>query len=114
MPLHPWILHTLEVQLAGRTEGLILPVRSGGQWGRSEAWRAVRRGACAGIEAADKVLPHSMSHTAATLLLAQPSVSLARVQDLFGHGDSRTIQRRTRRDQLEGSAGDKLGELLGG
>jgi site-specific recombinase XerD len=116
VPLHPWLLHALEVQLAGRTEGLILPTRSGGQWDRSEAWRAVRRvAAAAGIEAADKVSPHSMRHTAATLLLAQPSMSLARVQDLLGHADPRTTQRyNRRRDQLEGSAGYKLGEILGG
>jgi site-specific recombinase XerD len=114
VPLHPWLLHALEVQLNGRTEGLLLPTRTGGQWDRSEAWRAVRRvAAAAGITEAERISPHSLRHTAATLLLAQPGASLARVQDLLGHADPRTTQRYNRmRDRLEGSAGYTLGTLL--
>lgn len=116
VPLHPWLLHALEEQLDGRTEGLILPTRTGRPWDRSEAWRAVRRIAtAAGVTAADKISPHSLRHTAATLLLAQPGASLPRVQDLLGHADPRTTQRYNRlRGQLEGSAGYKLGEILAG
>ncbi|RSS04106.1 tyrosine-type recombinase/integrase [Streptomyces sp. WAC00469] len=113
VPTPPSFLHALEVHLAGRTEGFILATRSGGRWDRSEAWRAVRRVAkAAGIEAADKISPHSLRHTAATLLLGADA-PLARVQDLLGHSDPRTTQRyNRRRGQLRGSAGYRLAELL--
>lgn len=116
VPLHPALLHAVERQLAGRTEGLILPTRTGGQWDRSEAWRAVRRVAkAAGVTAAEKISPHSMRHTAATLLLSGDNPApLARVQQLLGHADPRTTQRYNRlKDVLPGSAGYRLGELLG-
>jgi len=115
VPLHPLLLHALELQLAGRTEGFILQTRTGRAWDRSEAWRAVRRVAtAAGIKAADKISPHSARHTAATLLLAK-NVPLARVQDLLGHADPRTTQRYNRRRKLlEGSAGYDLGSILAG
>lgn len=117
VPLHPGLLHALETVLEGRTEGLILQTRTGRPWDRAEAWRAVRRiAAAAGVEAAGKISPHSLRHTAATLLLSGDNPApLARVQQLLGHADPRTTQRYNRRkDALAGSAGYALGSILAG
>ncbi len=113
IPLNPPLLHALDRHLDNEATGYILATRSGRAWDRSEAWRAVRRIAhAAGITAADKISPHSMRHTAATLLLAD-GAPLTRVQDLLGHADPRTTQRYNRqRGQLDGSAGYTLGHLL--
>ena len=101
----PSLGHALDVQLAGRAEGLTLRTATGNAWDRSEAWRAVRRIAkAAGVKEAGKISPHSLRHTAVTLAL-QAGEPLDRVQALAGHSDPRTTQRYNRRlGQLDGHA----------
>ncbi|MGX4695469.1 tyrosine-type recombinase/integrase [Streptomyces sp. JNUCC 63] len=115
VPLHPQLQHAIDQQLRGRTEGFILATRTGRAWDRSEAWRAVKRLAkAAELEGAAQLSPHSLRHTAATLLLDK-GVPLARVQQLLGHKDPRTTQRYNRKkDDLPKSAGYELGMLLAG
>jgi site-specific recombinase XerD len=72
---------------------------------RSEAWRLLRRLAKkAGISGAERISPHSMRHTYATIAL-DAGVPLRDVQDSLGHTDSRTTRLYDRsRDNLDRNA----------
>lgn len=113
LALVPRLAHALDVQLKGRTTGFVLVTRTGKAWDRAEAWRAVRRLAKhAGVPDADRISPHSLRHTAATLAL-EAGAPLHRVQDLLGHADPRTTRRYDRRrQQLDGHAAYALGQAL--
>ncbi|NUU22089.1 MAG: tyrosine-type recombinase/integrase, partial [Streptomycetaceae bacterium] len=113
LALVPRLAHALDVQLAGRDTGFVLVTRTGRPWDRAEAWRAVRRIATrAGVPHADRISPHSLRHTAATLAL-EAGAPLHRVQDLLGHADPRTTRRYDRRRKaLDGHAAYTLGQAL--
>lgn len=115
VPVTPLMQHALDRVLDGRDDGLFLRTASGRPWDRSEAWRAVRRVAkAAEVAEPGRISPHSLRHTAATLLLSA-GVSLARVQAQLGHADPRTTQLYNRRfGELRGAAGYKLDDILSG
>jgi site-specific recombinase XerD len=111
----PSLGHALDVQLGGRSKGLILATATGRPWDRSEAWRAVRRIAkAAAVAEPDKIGPHTLRHSAVTFAL-QSGQALDRVQDFAGHSDPRTTQRyNRRRGQLDGHAAYALDDYLAG
>ncbi|MFF9601721.1 tyrosine-type recombinase/integrase [Streptomyces sp. NPDC014684] len=92
--LLPELMRVLEVQLDGRTEGFILPNRTGGQSRPDEALRTVRRVAAeAGIEAADKISSRSLRRAAVALHFVRgidlpPHVLMGHVNLLMAPGYS--------------------------
>ena len=89
-----------------RAGGAVLCDTRGARLDRHDAARIVRRLARRVLprERADRITPHSLRHSAATLAL-DAGVALHRVQDLLGHADPRTTRRYDRaRDSLDGDA----------
>ena len=69
---------------------------TGGRVDRHAVFRLVRRLAqVAGIEAAERLSPHSLRHAFATAARAE-GVALEDVQDAMGHADPRTTRRYDR------------------
>lgn len=109
IPPDAW--HRLEAYVDGRTAGpLFLTEARDRRWHRADAYRAVRRlGGRAGI---DRLHPHVMRHTAATLAL-DAGESVDTVQDLLGHASPQTTMRyRAARDRVERSASYGVARLL--
>lgn len=100
-------------RLSGRLSGPLFVTRSGQQVTRQWVFRAVRRVAvAAAIPQPERVTPHALRHTFATLSLDHGS-SLDDVQTALGHADPRTTKRYDRnRNRLERSPVHVLGPAL--
>ncbi|WP_205745680.1 tyrosine-type recombinase/integrase [Egibacter rhizosphaerae] len=89
-----------------REAGPVLCDLDGARLDRHDATRVVRRLAREVLPRAraDRITPHSLRHSAATIAL-DAGVPLHRVQDLLGHADPRTTRRYDRaRDSLDSDA----------
>jgi len=95
-PLSPAVVRALDAYLGDRTSGPIFITASGKPMDRIACWRLVRRIARkAGIDAADRISPHSTRHAFATGAL-DAGASMRDVQDAMGHADPRTTRRYDR------------------
>ena len=82
--------------LADRVEGPLFVTATGARVDRHAVFRLVRRLArVAGIEAAERLSPHSLRHAFATAARSE-GVPLEDVQDAMGHADPRTTRRYDR------------------
>lgn len=91
-PLTPDVQYALSQLIGERTTGPIFATTSGKPLDRTAAWRLLRRLATdAGINAPDRISPHSARHTYATTAL-DAGVALRDVQDSMGHRDPRTTR----------------------
>ena len=80
----------------GLEPGPMFVTATGARVDRHAVFRLVRRlAAAAGIEAADRLSPHSLRHAFATTARAE-GVALEDVQDAMGHADPRTTRRYDR------------------
>src|SRR3954451_21495652 len=80
----------------GRTDGPLFVTAYGARIDRHQVFRLVRRLARqAGIDAWDRLSPHSLRHAFATTARAE-GVALEDVQDAMGHADPRTTRRYDR------------------
>ncbi|WP_328473973.1 tyrosine-type recombinase/integrase [Actinoplanes sp. NBC_00393] len=84
------------LRVRGVNEGPLFLTATGGRTDRHAIFRLVRRLAReAGIDAADRLSPHSLRHSFATTARAE-GVPLEDVQDAMGHADPRTTRRYDR------------------
>lgn len=91
-PLAPDVIHALEQLIGERAEGPIFATSSGKALDRAGAWRLLRRLAkAAELPAAERISPHSLRHTYATVALDE-GAALRDVQDSMGHRDPRTTR----------------------
>jgi integrase/recombinase XerD len=116
VPLTPATVAALDAYLADRARrdgagdvrrlaGPLLATASGGRLRQGHLWELVRRLArAAGIEAWDRLSPHSLRHSAITFAL-DAGATLRDVQDYAGHKDPRTTRRYDHaRDSLDRNA----------
>lgn len=113
--LAPETRESIEEYLGGRESGPLLITESGGRLSPSQVFRTVRKIAkWAKVPHADKISPHSLRHTYATLAL-DAGAPLRDVQQAMGHRDPKTTIRYDRaRGQLDRSPTYKLSEYLTG
>ncbi|WP_374215828.1 tyrosine-type recombinase/integrase [Frankia sp. AiPs1] len=113
VPLAPSVVNALDTYLARRTDGPLFSTRTGKRLDEPYVFRLVRRLAReAGIANADKLSPHSLRHSFATLAL-DANVPLRDVQDACGHADPRTTRRYDRaRHNLDRHAAYALASYL--
>ncbi len=113
MALPPRAVAAVEGYLAGRDTGPLVATASGRPLDRHGVWRLVRRLAGRALpHLADRLHPHDLRHTCATLAL-DAGAALRDVQDLLGHADPRTTRRYDRaRFSLDRSPSHQLALLL--
>jgi integrase/recombinase XerD len=113
--LAPETRESIEEYLGGRDCGPLLITEGGGRLSASQVFRTVRKIASwAKVPHADKISPHSLRHTYATLAL-DSGAQLRDVQTAMGHRDPKTTIRYDRaRGQLDRSPTYKLTEYLTG
>jgi site-specific recombinase XerD len=113
--LPPFATEAVERYLTERAgaEGPLFATRTGKPIDQPYVFRLVRRvAAAAGIAHADKISPHSLRHSVATMLLDRGH-PLHVVQDFLGHADPRTTRRYDRaRESLDRSPAYDLGAAL--
>jgi integrase/recombinase XerD len=113
--LPPFATAALDRYLAGHGafEGPLFATSTGRPLDQPAVFRTVRRVAiAAGIEGAEKLSPHSLRHSVATLLLSRGH-PLHVVQDFLGHADPRTTRRYDQaRESLDRSPAYDLGQVL--
>ena len=113
VPIPPATGHTLDEYLGGRDTGPLFATASGGRMDQAAVWRLLRRLArAAGIDAADRLSPHSLRHTSITLAL-DAGATLRDVQDMAGHASPETTRRYDRdRERLDRSPVYRLAAIL--
>lgn len=101
------------LEAEGRTEGRIFVTRTGKPVHQPDAYRLLKRLARkAGLEAAQKLSPHGLRHTAITQFL-DAGGTLRDAQDLARHADPRTTRRYDRaRNNLDRHGAYKLAAWL--
>jgi site-specific recombinase XerD len=115
LPIPAAAAHALDTYLAGRDAGPVFTTATGRPWAQSSVFRTIRRLARdAGVPHHERVTPHSLRHTAATLAL-DANAPLRDVQDMLGHADPRTTRRYDRgRHNLDRSPAYTLAATLAG
>jgi integrase/recombinase XerD len=113
--LAPETRESIEEYLGDRDDGPLLITRGGGRLSAWQVFRTVRKIAkWAKVPHAEKISPHSLRHTYATLAL-DSGAALRDVQTAMGHRDPKTTIRYDRaRGQLDRSPTYKLTEYLTG
>ncbi|WP_412544145.1 tyrosine-type recombinase/integrase [Longispora sp. K20-0274] len=113
MAVPPRAAAAIDDYLAGRVEGPLLCTSTGRPLDRHALWRLIRRLAAVAVpHLADRLHPHDLRHTCATLAL-DAGAALRDVQDLLGHADPRTTRRYDRaRFSLDRSPSHQLALLL--
>lgn len=113
MVVPPRASAALDRYLAGRVEGPLVTTATGRPLDRHAVWRLVRRLATWAVpHLADRLHPHDLRHTCATLAL-DAGAPLRDVQDLLGHADPRTTRRYDQaRHNLDRSPTHRLAVLL--
>ncbi|MCW2904980.1 MAG: integrase [Streptosporangiaceae bacterium] len=113
--LPPFATDAVDRYLAERAggDGPLFATRTGKPIDQPYVFRLVRRvAAAAAIADADKLSPHSLRHSVATMLLDRGH-PLHVVQDFLGHADPRTTRRYDRaRESLDRSPAYDLGAAL--
>lgn len=113
--LPPLATDALERYLTDRGDepGPLFATRNGKPIDQPYVFRLLRRVAkAAGVSGADKISPHSLRHSVATLLLGRGH-ALHVVQDFLGHADPRTTRRYDQaRESLDRSPAYDLGTAL--
>lgn len=104
VPIPPSTGRVLDGYLAGRSTGPLFATAPGRRMDQGAVWSLVRRLAvAAGIDAADRLSPHSLRHTSITLAL-DSGATLRDVQDMAGHASPETTRRYDRdRQRLDRS-----------
>ena len=92
VPLSPPAVRVLDTLVRDRITGPFSITSSGAALDRTAAWRLLRRLAAAGgVDSPERLSPHSMRHTCATVAL-DSGVALIDVQASMGHEDPRTTR----------------------
>lgn len=113
MVVPPRASAALDSYLAGRGDGPLVTTATGKPVDRHAVWRLIRRLAVQAVpDLADRLHPHDLRHTCATLAL-DAGAPLRDVQDLLGHADPRTTRRYDQaRHNLDRSPTHRLAVLL--
>ncbi|MBA3489869.1 MAG: tyrosine-type recombinase/integrase [Longispora sp.] len=113
MAVPPRAAAAIEAYLDGRDDGPLVCTASGRPLDRHALWRLIRKLAVTAVpHLADRLHPHDLRHTCATLSL-DAGAALRDVQDLLGHADPRTTRRYDRaRFSLDRSPSHQLAVML--